>query len=71
MRWISKMSESAIKYGIGALDRRIENRKVLISECRHTDEVKRKVQLIAYSLHPNVAHNATAKAALKIGVKEI
>jgi len=65
------MSESAIKYGIGALDRRIENRKVLISECRHTDEVNRKVQLLAYSLHPNVAHNATAKAALKIGVKEI
>ena len=71
MRWISKMSESAIKYGIGALDRRIENRKVLISECRHTDEVNRKVQLISYSLHPNVAHNATAKAALKIGLKEI
>ena len=49
MRWISKMSESAIKYGIGALDRRIENSKVLISECRHTDEVNRKVQLLAYS----------------------
>ena len=71
MRWVSKMSECAIKYGIRALDRRIENRKVLISECRHTDEVNRKVQLLAYSLHPNVAHNATAKAALKIGVKEI
>ena len=71
MRWISKMSESAIKYEIGALDRRIENRKVLIGECRHTDEVNRKVQLLAYSLHPNVAHNVTAKAALKIGVKEI
>jgi hypothetical protein len=65
------MSESAIKYGIGAIDRRIENRKVLISECRHTDEVNRKVQLLAYSFHPNVAHNATAKAALKISVKEI
>ena len=65
------MSESAIKYGIGALDRRIENRKVLIGESRHTDEVNRKVQLLAYSLHPNVAHNATAEAALKIGVKEI
>ena len=71
MRWISKMSESAIKYGIGALDRRIENRKVLIDECRHTDEVNCNVQLLAYSLQPNVAHNATAKAALKIGVKEI
>ena len=71
MRWVSKMSESAIKYGIGALDRRIENRKVLIGECRHTDEVNRNAQLLTYSLHPNVAHNATAKAALKIGVKEI
>lgn len=71
MRWISKMSESAIKYGIGALDRRIENRKVLIGECSHTDEVNCKVQLLAYSLHPNVAHNATANAALKVGVKEI
>ena len=71
MRWISKMSESAIKYGIGALDRRIENRKVLIGECRHTDEVDCKVQLLAYCLHPNVAYNTTAKAALKIGVKEI
>lgn len=71
MRWISKMSESAIKYGIGALDRRIENRKVLIGERRHTDEVNRNSQLLAYSLHPNVAHNATAKAALKIGVNEI
>ena len=71
MRWISKMSESAIKYGIGALDRRIENRKDLISECSHTDEVNCKVQLLAYSLHPIVAHDVSAKAALKIGVKEI
>ena len=71
MRWIFKMSESAIKYGIGALDRRIQNRKVLIGECRHTDEVNRNAQLLTYSLHPNVAHNVTAKAALKIGVKEI
>ena len=46
MRWISKMSESAIKYGIGALDRRIEKRKVLIGECRHTDEVNRSAQLL-------------------------
>ena len=65
------MSESAIKYGIGALDRRIENRKVLIGECRHTDEVNRNAQFLTYSLHPNVAHNATAKTTLKIGVKEI
>ena len=71
MRWISKMSESAIKYGIWALDRRIENRKVLIGECRHTDEVNRNAQFLTYSLHPNVAHNATAKTTLKIGVKEI
>ena len=71
MRWTSKMSESTIKHRIGALDRRIENRKVLIGECRHTDEVNRNAQLLTYSLHPNVAHNATAKAALKIGVKEI
>ena len=65
------MSERAIKYRIGALDRRMENIKVLVGECRHTDEVNRNVQLLAYSSHPNVAHNATAKAALKIGVKEI
>ena len=65
------MSESTIKHGIGALDRRIENRKVLIGECRHTDEVTRNEQLPAYSFHPNIAHNVTAKAELKIGVKEI
>lgn len=71
MRWTSKMSESTIKHGIGVLDRRIENRTVLIGECRHTDEINRNEQLLAYFIHPNVAHNVTAKAALKIGVKEI
>ena len=65
------MSESTIKHRIGALDRRIENRKVLIGECRHTEEINLNEQLLAYFIHPNVSHNVTAKAALKIGVKEI
>ena len=65
MRWTSKMLESTIKHGIGVLDRRIENRKVLIGECRHTDEINRNEQLLAYFIHPNVAHNVTAKAAKK------
>ena len=71
MRWTSKMSKSTIKHGIAVIDSRIENRKGLIGECRHTDEINRNEQLHAYFIHPNVAHNVTAKAALKIGVKEI
>ena len=65
------MSESTIKHRIAALNRRIENGKVLIGECRHTGEINRNEQLPAYSFHPNIAHNVTAKAELKIGVKEI
>ena len=65
MRWTSKMSESTINHGIGVLDHSIENREVLIGECRHTDEINRNEQLLVNFIHPNVAHKVTAKAALK------
>ena len=71
MKCNSKMPGIIIKKKLGHQSGESKSKKFINAESQHTDDINHNRQFFGYSIHPNVAHDVRAKAALKIGVKEI